>query len=148
MSLGKICQSSASHWDQFPTLSLHLVLLQGCCCHFLASKAKQTRSANAIQNFHCVPALCFSMHLLPAMFGADSRTALCGTSGESIYPGPVLYFTSSAHVSHSCEPLINKQVGITCTEQISLSLYYAQEEKYFSALFLQEQKYTESRQNT
>lgn len=45
---------------------------------------------------------------------------------ESIYLGPVVHFISGAHVSYSCEPFINKQVGITCEHL--LYFYCAQEE--------------------
>lgn len=74
---------------------------------FSGFQGQEIISANAIQNSHCIPALCSSTHLLPAMFAAD-RTTLWGTSRESIYSGLVMYFTSTAHVSYFCELLMSK----------------------------------------
>lgn len=147
--LGKICPYSASHWDQFPSLSLHLALLQGCC-HFQASKDKWTKSANAIRNSHCVPALCSSVDLFLAMFDAESRTAPCGTSGESSYWLSMLYFTSSAtcliSMNHPLrskwESLVSNVYNCFYTMPRRIVVHYCQRIllcRIVSALFLQKQ---------
>lgn len=62
------------------------------CSRTAASKAKQTGWANAVQNSHCIPSLCCLTHLLPAMSGAGSRTALWHKESLSIW---VLCYISS-----------------------------------------------------
>lgn len=133
-----ISLGSVSYPDPSPCTAPGLRLLPLSGFH-----GQETISANAIQNSHCVPALCSSTHLLPAMFGADSRT-----TQESLFIQTLCCTSLLLPISYFCELLINKQVGITYMEHIWLSLYYAQGENHFSALFLHKQKYTESRQNT
>lgn len=64
-----ISLGSVSYPDPSPCTAPGLLLLP-----LSGFQGQETISANAIQNSHCVPALCSSTHLLPAMFGADSRT--------------------------------------------------------------------------
>lgn len=103
----------------------------------MASKAEKIGWANAAQNSHCIPALLNTS----ASSNVGCRQKCTPEQAESIYLGPVLFFISSAHVSYSCEPLINKQVGITF-EHLWLSLYCAQEENTSVHYFNRKEKYT------